>query len=241
MGEIKVGCCGFCVSQKKYFSTFKVLEVQQSFYKNLTDRQVQNWSQQAPKEFEFIMKIHQCITHPPNSPTYRRSELAPEKRRGCGFFRLSDTVEEVMKRFFETMKGLNADKVVVQTPASFKDTKENIENMHKFFKKFCGPVYFWEARGWDQNKASKLAEKLGVNLVMPVESIEEPETKLYPGDILYIRLHGTLKGYNKKYSEEELKKLAEAIEKDGRVAYVMFNNVYMYEDALNFMKIIGQL
>jgi len=29
---IKVGCCGFTVARPKYFQTFLVVEIQQSFY-----------------------------------------------------------------------------------------------------------------------------------------------------------------------------------------------------------------
>ena len=31
--EVKVGCCGFPVSMKRYFQEFRVVEVQKTFYK----------------------------------------------------------------------------------------------------------------------------------------------------------------------------------------------------------------
>jgi len=31
--RVKVGCCGFAVARKDYFSQFKLVEVQQTFYK----------------------------------------------------------------------------------------------------------------------------------------------------------------------------------------------------------------
>jgi len=33
MNEIKVGCCGFPKGKKKYFEQFKLVEIQQTFYK----------------------------------------------------------------------------------------------------------------------------------------------------------------------------------------------------------------
>jgi len=33
MGKVKVGCCGFPRGMKRYFSQFRLVEVQQTFYK----------------------------------------------------------------------------------------------------------------------------------------------------------------------------------------------------------------
>jgi uncharacterized protein YecE (DUF72 family) len=55
------------------------------------------------------------------------------------------------------------------------------------------------------------------------------------GKICYYRLHG-ISGYRYKYTNEDLKNLAEKeIKKE---TFFMFNNVYMYEDAMAFKRLI---
>ncbi|HID94254.1 MAG TPA: DUF72 domain-containing protein, partial [bacterium (Candidatus Stahlbacteria)] len=57
------------------------------------------------------------------------------------------------------------------------------------------------------------------------------------GELKYYRLHGK-GGYRYKYSDEELKELLEFARAD-KPTYVMFNNVYMFDDALRFKALLG--
>jgi len=70
--DIEVGCCGFVVSQKKYFQLFKLIEIQKTFYQLPQLKTAEKWRKLAPQGFEFTMKAWQLITHEPRSPTYRR-------------------------------------------------------------------------------------------------------------------------------------------------------------------------
>jgi len=58
----------------------------------------------------------------------------------------------------------------------------------------------------------------------------------------YFRLHGFGKPtmYNYRFSSEELRKVKAAAQKF-KDAYVLFNNVYMYEQALEFLNLIGRM
>jgi uncharacterized protein YecE (DUF72 family) len=68
---------------------------------------------------------------------------------------------------------------------------------------------------------------------------------LVEGELMYSRLHG-LGGrevnYRYRYSDEDLEKLKEMIFPfiGKRKIYIMFNNVYMFEDALRFKRILGE-
>jgi len=61
--RVKVGCCGFPRGMKDYFSQFKLVEVQQTFYKMPKLDTALRWRQQAPPDFEFSLKSWQLITH----------------------------------------------------------------------------------------------------------------------------------------------------------------------------------
>jgi uncharacterized protein YecE (DUF72 family) len=70
--EIKIGCCGFAVSRQKYFQSFKLVEIQHTFYQLAQLKTAEKWCDSATEDFEFTIKAWQLITHEFTSPTYRR-------------------------------------------------------------------------------------------------------------------------------------------------------------------------
>lgn len=229
--RVKVGCCGFSRGMKDYFSQFRLVEVQRTFYKMPRLETALKWRQQAPADFEFTLKAWQLITHPPTSPTYRKAgvKVPSGTEENYGFFKPSD---EVLKAWAETMRfaqALEARVIVFQCPASFRETPENINNMREFFKlvKGSGFLFAWEPRGeWGEPTIKSLCLELGlIHCVDPME--REP---LY-GEPRYFRLHGGPR-YRHHYPEEELVRLKDEI--GDRESYVLFNNLSMYHDALAF-------
>jgi len=87
--RVRVGCCGFPVSRKRYYESFRVVEVQQTFYKLPSRETLERWRREAPPDFEFTVKAWQVVTHPPSSPTWRKAGLKPEpgKEDRYGFLR----------------------------------------------------------------------------------------------------------------------------------------------------------
>ena len=124
--------------------------------------------------------------------------------------------------------------IVFQCPASFKPTDENKSNLIQFFdslnrKNF---IFAWESRGkWTDEEIKALCKEL--NLVDCVDPFKRKETY---GEIKYYRLHGK-GGYRYKYSNEELQDLFSLVKAD-EPTYVMFNNVYMFDDALRFKELL---
>ncbi len=234
---LKIGCCGFAVSYKRYMKEFSVVEVQQSFYRRLGERQVKNWKSAAPENFEFVLKAPQCVTHPPNSPTYRRSDLPKDERRQCGFFKLTTVVKREMDIFLERAKVLEAKLFLFQTPASFKPTDENIENMIKFFNYYRGVgIFAWEPRGreWTEDIVRDICKKL--NLIHATDPfLELPQLW---GDFTYFRMHGDLRTYNYDYSEEEIKRILSLAKRDG---YIFFNNSAMYKNAKKALELLSNV
>jgi uncharacterized protein YecE (DUF72 family) len=230
--NIKVGCCGFSAKREKYYKTFSVVELQQTFYKPPLPSTAEKWRKQAPENFEFTIKAFQIITHPPTSPTYRRLGYKPEK---AGFFQPCKEVFDAWEKTKEIAEILKSRIIVFQTPNSFKDTPENMENMREFFssvetKKF---IFAWEPRGWSEDSIKKICKEL--NLVHVVDPFV---SKPLHGKLCYFRLHGYPEMYKHKYTQSELKDLAKYVRGLKKEVYVMFNNIYMFEDALEFKKLI---
>ena len=232
-GLVKIGCCGFPVARRKYYSEFGVVEVQQTFYHPPEDRTLERWRREAPQGFEYTVKAWQVITHPPSSPTYRRLKMKihEDKKELYGFFRPTDEVFMAWGRMEEVLRILGARVIVFQTPASFLPTEENIKNMERFFTyiKRDGFVLAWEPRGrWKDGEIKDICN--GLDLVHTVDPFK---SRPLHGSIRYYRLHG-IGGYRYRFTPEDLERLRDLVDRK-KTTYVMFNNVYMYQDALNFI------
>ncbi len=244
---IHVGCCGFPVSRRRYFELFKVVEVQQTFYQVPKRETLVKWREEAPKDFEYIIKAWQGITHPLTSPTWRRykGELWGSKEN----YGLLKYTNEVLKAWEITVSALDAlkgDKVVIQLPPKLEwnnQTKDDIKKTLTEFSKY-NVVLIVEPRheSWLNSEVETFFKKLKiVHCVDPFKNIEFKTSNL-----VYYRLHG-INGYkySYKYTDSDLRKLLErvykAIEGCKIDAYVMFNNKYMFDDALRFIKLIRKL
>jgi uncharacterized protein YecE (DUF72 family) len=235
--QVKVGCCGFPTSQRKYYSFFKVVEVQHTFYQPPQLYTAVKWREEAPKDFEFTLKAWQLITHEPSSPTYRRLriELQKDKLDCYGNFRPTKEVWDAWLVTKDFAEALGAKVIVFQCPARFKPTDENKRNMLRFFERLSGLpfIFVWEPRGeWSDKDIEEICQKTGlIHCVDPFQ--RKPLTK----GIFYFRLHG-IGGYKHKYTDFELSRLAKICLDYGN-GYCMFNNAYMFEDAQRFIALIS--
>jgi uncharacterized protein YecE (DUF72 family) len=218
---IKVGCCGYPVATKRYYDCFNLVEINRTFYKFPKTTTVKKWREEAPKDFEFTVKANKVISH----------EYKLDTRKSClnGF--------EQMRTICEILK---ARILLIQTAATF--TPDRIHAAEGFFRKIPRDqlTLLWETRGraWDDPKArKKLADTLRkVNVVHVTDPFKMLPT--YTDEIAYFRLHGLgERMYYYQYSDEELRKLHQTMrsfEEEGKIVYVLFNNLSMFDDALRF-------
>lgn len=228
---IKVGCCGFPVAREKYYKKLSVIEIQSTFYDFVNQETLKKWRIEAPADFEFVLKAFQFITHTKTSPTYKRAKhLENLNLENLGNFQPTKEVFECFKVLTEYAKILKAKVIIFQSPASFTPEKENIKNMERFFSKIDRKNFIlgWEPRGkWSEKEIKEVCERF--ELVDVVDPFLRESTS---GKIFYYRLHGG-KGYRHKFSDEELKIVAENVKRKN--GYVMFNNISMFEDAQRFL------
>ena len=231
--DIKVGCCGFIVSQAEYFRLYRLIEIQNTFYQLPRLGTAQKWRDSAPPRFEFTMKAWQLITHEPSSPTYRRANIKIEsgKFERYGRFRPTSEVLEAWDRTAQFARTLGATIVLFQCPASFRPTKDNVTNMREFFGGIdrAGLRFAWEPRSvWPEGLVLQLCEELRL-----IHCVDPFKNKHLFGDVQYFRLHG-ITGNAYRYSDDDLQRLKESVKR--RPTYVLFNNNWMKDDALRFME-----
>ncbi len=211
-----------------------MVEIQVSFYRQIGEQQAQNWRMKALESFEFILKAPQCVTHPPKSPTYRRSHLSIQEKKACGNFTLSEVVKREMDVFLVRARVLEAEKFLFQTPPSFKPTRKNLKAMEAFFSHYREVgIFLWEPRGeeWTPQIIQETCQGLGlIHATDPL--LEGPQLW---GDFTYFRLHGSLKTYRHDYTPQEMEAILELAGKEG---YIMFNNHKMWKNALELKQLI---
>jgi uncharacterized protein YecE (DUF72 family) len=149
----------------------------------------------------------------------------------------------------EICNALNTRLLLLQSPANFLPSKQNIEKMGKFFSKIKRDklLIAWEPRGkwWDKEELVKDVCK-EFNLINCVDPLRNEPQYFGKSKIAYFRLHGFGRPsmYNYKFSDKELNKIKVMCNeickriKNIKGIYVFFNNANCYEDGKRFEKLI---
>lgn len=249
--EIHVGVCAF---KKKYYkSEISCVEVQQTFYNIPMEKTVRKWREEAPKHFIFNLKAFQGLTHNSRSPTWKRytKKLTNDQKKLVGDLKLNELTKRWIDTYVHYMKILQGRVLVIQTPAKFKPTRESIANALKFFEYIFDRIkeqkatflIGWEPRGeWLKNEKA-LRDVFGSfeGLIHIVDIFfHEP---IFVREVSYFRLHGRpYLNYKYKYTDDDLEliiKRLEDLKKASKEIFVMFNNVYMEQDAVKLKKMMG--
>jgi uncharacterized protein YecE (DUF72 family) len=231
--ELKIGVCGFCLPQARLFAEFKLIEIQQTFYKPPQLKTVERWRRDAPADVEFTLKAFQAITHPINARTYRRTNLTAEQQAECGNFGDTPTVRGAWELTRALAEALEARVVVFQSPPKFDATEENVSQLRCFFHwaERGGLRFAWEPRhgSWTDDLLRELCGEL--DLIHTVDPLERQSVHGSPN---YFRLHGTALGgfryqYNHPYSDQELGEIGCRCLPGP--TYCLLNNIQMAADA----------
>ena len=224
------------MAAEAYYGKYPVVEVQQTFYRPPSLATLGRWRYQAPPGFEFTLKAWQLITHDANSPTYRRlgRTLTPDEREQCGSFRDTPIVREAWKVTRASATALAAARVLLQCPARFRPSVENVARMRALLGSLDrgGLTLMWEPRGaWPREVVAELCRDLDlVHVVDPfVGETVTPEA-------VYYRLHG-IGGSRHSYARAELASLAARLPPGGQ-SYVLFNNLPRVGDAERFVELV---
>ncbi len=248
--RVFVGCCGFPVSRRKYYELFDVVELQNTFYNLPSIEWAKKVRDEAPADFVFTVKAWQVITHPPRSPTWRRLRKRPPGNiDNYGWLKPTRENIEAFRQVVKVALILNAPVIVIQTPPSMPYTEESIKWIDEFFSIITKEVseyqilVGWEPRGpWKSEEARRIIagflKKYPVLIHITDLLREEP---VDVRSILYTRLHG--KGgkevnYKYKYTEDDLVALYKIIARYNVDSYILFNNIYMKDNALQFKELI---
>ncbi|MCD6301325.1 MAG: DUF72 domain-containing protein [Staphylothermus sp.] len=249
MKIIKIGCCGFPVSRKKYFQEYTVVELQNTFYNIPTKDWAEKIRSEAPENFEFTLKAWQVITHPHRSPTWKKlKEKPPGNLENYGWLKPTKENIEALRKTLEVAAILKSNIIVLQTPPSLPCNNDSFEWINKFFeetKTLTEDKYIigWEPRG-EWTKRTDLLEKILVkNNILHIVDPYRTDPLIIVHDTIYYRLHGIGEGevnYRYKYTDEDHEKLVEKLlSQEYSTAYIMYNNIYMHQDSKRLKEILS--
>lgn len=262
MGTIKVGTCGYGRYQppgdwkeeyknklQAYSDAYKVVEINRTFYKLPMVKTTRRWRDEVLGDFEFTLKAWQAITHPTNSPTWRKRKDKLTESQMDGFGNLQPN-KEVIGAWEETKaraKALEARVCVFQCPGKFSCNAKNEQNVRRFFEKIDrgGIEPAWEPRGdWNEHPDAieSICDELRLIHVVDVMRRDPLSSQA----TAYIRLHGLNDreyDYRYDYTDTELKQLAEKLHNlsdDHQTVYCMFNNDNMFANASRLVRLLQE-
>ncbi|MBR9689856.1 MAG: DUF72 domain-containing protein [Candidatus Altiarchaeota archaeon] len=219
---MNIGTCGWSYLPKKfvnpgqsrlsaYAKIFDMVEITSTFYQLPKTSTARAWRKEVDSvnpDFQFSVKVPKLITHVSN---------------------FSD--DETWGKIKDIAEALNAKVLVFQTPKSFNITPDNLKRIKTFFKSISGFEFALESRGWDLETIGKYFPKMGlIHIVDPFK--EKPIKQKFN----YYRLHG--KGnimYRYRFKDDDLAFLKKRMRKKD---YLLFNNIFMYDDAMRMLELV---
>ncbi len=191
-------------------SGLNTVELNASFYRFPFPNQIKSWSRKGTG-LRWSVKVHRSITHR---------------------HRFNERALEIWNNFRERFEPLDhlIDFYLFQAPPTFN----NVERIMEFAEKAdLGERFAFEIRNrdllGDDAACAELMERM-----TPV-SVDSPDfrNRIFPGKVVYLRMHGREEWYSYDYSKKELEETSEKIREHGpERVYVYFNNDHnMLENA----------
>ncbi|RXE56795.1 hypothetical protein ABH15_01115 [Methanoculleus taiwanensis] len=183
-------------------SGLSAVELNMSFYRFPSESAVAAW-EEAGSRLRWSVKVNRSVTH---------RHL------------FNDNAFEVWKRFRDRLEPMDdlVDFYLFQAPPRMHDAERLLSFARKtdLLERFALEIRNPALLG-DDAVCCRLSEE--VTLV----SVDSPDfqRRIFPREIVYLRMHGRTDWYRHDYSEEELREIRDAICRvDPGRAYIFFNN-----------------
>jgi uncharacterized protein YecE (DUF72 family) len=230
---------------------FDMVEINTSFYGHVKPELAKLWVRRAAAvnpNFFFTAKLHQSFTHSP---------LAVMEPTSAATIRPNDEDEKLAREGLDALASegkLGA--LLIQFPASFKNTSLNREYMESLVRQFIEYPRVVEVRhsSWDNPETIRSFIQKNVafcNIDQPQIGRSLEPTEHVTSPVGYVRLHGRNYDqwfeaekrddrYNYLYTESELagwKDKIERIAKKAEVTYVVTNNHFEAKAGVNALQL----
>ena len=196
-----------------YASLFNSVEINATFKKLPMKRTIEKWAASVPQDFRFTFKLNSAVTHN-KGLAFNPDDLA-------SFISLINGVEE--------KKGC----LLMQFPGKLDASCINqLENLLRHLNA-VDPDQQWKRavefrnESWYQPETLEVLRNYNTALVIHDMHGSAATADYAAGSFVYLRFHGTEKGYRGSYGDEVLSSYAAHIKRwraEGKTVYVYFNN-----------------
>jgi len=178
------------LAQSKYLQHYatrlNTVEVNYTFRHLLTEKTINNWLQQTPEDFKFVIKANQRITH---------------------IKRLRD-VDDALGAFVSSVSPLERSgrlgPILFQLPPNLKASPEVLDAFLAKLPKAMRAAFEFRHESWLADEISDILRQHGAALCV-AESDELTTTEVHTGAFVYYRFRRS------DYSETDRKQLAERV------------------------------
>lgn len=237
----RIGCAGFSLKLSEYFQRFNMVEVQETFFDPPTERTLLRWRREAPEGFVFAIRAWQLLTHPPTSAGYRRIRRSWDSaaRERFGSLQLTEQTRWAWEIVDRAARILDAGAIVFHTPASFTPTRQNRENLVRFFTSLeTGPYHLvWEPDGiWEEQETEALCRECG--LVLAVDPLV---SRPFSGKAFYFRMREKTRRRG-TYTEDdffEIQDAASSAPVQGGEGFFVWQTPQAAQDAYRFLQFLS--
>jgi uncharacterized protein YecE (DUF72 family) len=205
--------------------TFGALEINGSFYTQISRETYARWRETTPPEFRFALKGHRFVTH------YKRLKAARPS-----IVRLRDQASGL---------GDKLAAVVWQLPKNFGVDLERLDD-------FVGSLAVWPVRhalelrhrSWFVPEVAARLRDAGIAVCLS-DAPDFPMWRELTTDLVYVRLHGHTRKYASSYHPASLRRWSADVQRwlaDGRDVHVYFDNDaegHAVHDALALTALVG--
>lgn len=200
-----------------YAGHFDTVEINMTFYRSPRPETLQGWAGKTPANFLFTLKANRQITH----------------------LKKLQKVEHDLEHLAYLARQLRGKVgcLLYQLPPSLHKNLELLESFLKSLPRGFRQVIEFRHPSWYDPAVYELMS--GTETIFcVVSSARVPPEVVVTAPVAYFRFHGLTGGYRYRYSDEELKKWAEAIRHCGAgEVFVYFNNDYQAHAVSNALKL----
>jgi uncharacterized protein YecE (DUF72 family) len=189
-------------------STFDSLEINGSFYRQISPATYQRWRSETPPGFRFALKGHRFVTH---------------------YKRLRDVDRSIaLLRDAASALGDKLAVVIWQLPGNFTSDPERLRGFVRSLGAWSAVRHAIELRhrSWFTEEVEEILREAQVASCMS-DAPDFPLWRAVTTDLVYVRLHGHSRKYASSYTRPHLRRWAADAEvwaREGRDVYVYFDN-----------------
>ncbi len=204
---------------ERYAQGLNAVEINTSFYRDHQPKTYLKWSEMAPYDFSFSVKLNRRFTHECN---------------------LEVDVDDLKTNLIGiSLLGKKLKVLLMQFPASQIFHQEKMELFYSTIRQVYYGAIAMEARNlsWMSEESLVLMKKFNIS---KVKADPEKCPGIIAGEIDYYRLHGSPEIYKSNYSHAYLDKLFLEIENIKKDVWCIFDNTTFGHATLNAVALTDQ-